>query len=133
MRLQTTSYNERRYGKPWIAKVTFDDAGKSNFEFGAWIGQDGFTGILELSVNVGDIVAFGQKDNRQPRNSAPDFFIVEQVVAEVDDKWDTPALRSVSKSDAYLHATTAPDTDSLRTEKAALLVRLAEIDAVLNA
>ena len=74
---QTGSYNQRRYGKPWIARVDFDSP-QGKFEFGAWIGDhyNGGEGTLIIDADPGDIIARGQKDFRQPKNSAPDYYYV---------------------------------------------------------
>jgi len=76
--IETASYNERRYGKPWIAKVDFATDKKGAFSFGDWTGDgwNGGEGVLSIDVQPGDIVATGQKDNRKPRNSAPKFHVV---------------------------------------------------------
>ena len=42
--INTSSYNERRYGRPWIARVTFP-AAKGEFAFGEWVGQPGDPGL----------------------------------------------------------------------------------------
>ena len=90
--IDTEVYNERRYGKPWIATVTFESASKTNFSFGDWAGQAGYSGLLELDCEDEDIVARGQKDNRNPNNSVPVFFIVQNG-----------ELCWISKVDAYRH------------------------------
>jgi len=69
----TGSYNDRRYGKPWIAKVDFS-VKPANFIWGDWTGSPGGEGVLEIDAEPGDIIARGQKDNRKPRNSAPDYY-----------------------------------------------------------
>ena len=92
LQIETSIYNEKRYGKPWIAVVKFDNA-KGEFKFGEWAGQHGYEGILILDAEAGSIVARGQKDFRKPRNSAPDFYIIT----------DTGELQYISKKDAYLH------------------------------
>jgi hypothetical protein len=76
--IETGSYNERRYGKPWIAKIDFASDKKGTFTFGDWTGdgRNGGEGVLSINTQAGDIIAKGQKDNRQPRNSAPDFYVV---------------------------------------------------------
>lgn len=92
--IETGVYNEKRYGKPWIAKVSFQDSKQGTFQFGDWIGQEGGQGVLELDdVQIGDVVARGQKDFRNPKNSAPCFYVVRSA----DD------LEHVSKLDAYKH------------------------------
>lgn len=73
----TASYNHRRMGRPWIAKVDFATP-KGEFVFGDWTGDayNGGEGVLTITADPGDIIAKGQKDNRQPKNSAPDFYVV---------------------------------------------------------
>ncbi len=72
--ITTGSYNERRYEKPWIAKVDFSDP-KGNFIWGDWVGdaRTGSSGILIIEVNPGDVIAEGQKDFRKPKNSSPSY------------------------------------------------------------
>lgn len=76
--VKTSSYNQRRYGKPWIAKVTFETP-KGEFHFGDWVGDhyNGSAGLLVLEADPGDIVAIGQKDFRKAQNSAPDWYRVD--------------------------------------------------------
>jgi hypothetical protein len=58
------SYNQRRYSKPWISKVTAWAVGKSpDVEFGGYIGDDN-GGEAEIMAKVGDIIRYGQKDGR---------------------------------------------------------------------
>jgi len=45
--VETDSYNDRRYGKPWIALVDFKSDRKGDFTFGEWIGSPGGAGTLE--------------------------------------------------------------------------------------
>ena len=75
---ETSSYNHRRMGQPWIAVVDFAKSNKGAYVWGTWTGDhySGGKGVLTIDCNPGDIVAIGQKDNRQPRNSAPDFYVV---------------------------------------------------------
>jgi hypothetical protein len=89
----TSSYNDRRYGKPWIAKLIYDpsQSGNLRFNWGKWIGDNGSEGQLEIEVNIGDYIALGQKDFRKPRNSAPEFYLVL-----VDG-----TLQSTTRIDAY--------------------------------
>jgi hypothetical protein len=125
--IETESYNERRYGKPWIAIVDFSEDKKGEFVFGDWIGTVGYSGTLEIEAEVGTIIAQGQKDNRKPANSAPEFFIVKP----------TGELESLghNKNEAYKafrNQTELTDTDKLILEKQTLLKRLAEIDELLS-
>lgn len=73
--IETDSYNERRYGKPYIAVMDLLDR-KADPRWGAWIGQPGTEGLLEIEAAPGDIVMQGQKDLRKPRNSAPSYALV---------------------------------------------------------
>lgn len=74
--ISTNSYNDRRYGKPWIARVDFSQDPQGKFLWGDWIGQPGEGGELSIEASPGDVVASGQKDFRKPRNSAPDWYTV---------------------------------------------------------
>jgi hypothetical protein len=71
-------YNDRRCGKPWIAKVTKWDIGKPpEIEFGSYSG--GYSrGFVEIEADKGDVIFFGQKDNRNPRKSMKVFAIVKE-------------------------------------------------------
>lgn len=78
-------YNERRYSRPWGAKITFPNGVKPSYEFvGHWDGR-----AVIMKAEAGDVVAFGQKDNRG-NNTIKEFF----VVGENGD------LRPVSESEA---------------------------------
>lgn len=92
--IETGSYNSKRYGKPWIAKINFEDNKQGNFFWGEWVGESGEEGMLILeNVEVGDIVSRGQRDSRKMSNSAPTFYIVR----------DGLELERVSKIEAYKH------------------------------
>ena len=68
-------YNARRYGKPWIAKVVAWDIGAPpQLKFG----RD-----LEIDAEPGDVVRWGQKDNRNPRGTRAWWGI---VALDVDGK-----------------------------------------------
>ena len=76
---ETKTYNERRYGRPWIARVDISKKAGGEFAFGQWIGdaRNGGDGELILDgIEVGDIFARGQKDLRQPRKSAPHYYVL---------------------------------------------------------
>lgn len=91
----TSSYNDRRYSRPWIAKVDFKGNSKGTFTFGIWVGQEGHSGMLEIECNPGDIIAKGQKDGRNSRNSAPSYyFVTEQFTLEGIHKVDAYKLHN---------------------------------------
>lgn len=60
----TEIYNDRRWGKPWIARVTFDTMGNAEMAWGNWVGTPGEAGMLIVEALPGQIVACGQKDHR---------------------------------------------------------------------
>lgn len=67
---ETGAYNDRRYGKPWCARVTHvDSRGKLVYEWGEWSGRYGSNGLLRVACKPGEIIAYGQKDNRKPNRS----------------------------------------------------------------
>ena len=83
----TGEYNERRYGKPWIAKVDFSTSPKGEYEWGTWVGTPGSNGILVIDADNGDIIARGQKDYRKPRNSTYRFYqLINGELVELDGK-----------------------------------------------
>lgn len=135
IRIETSSYNEKRYGKPWIARVDFAASTSGEMIFGNWVGTPGYDGVLLLDATPGDIVARGQKDFRNPKYSAPTYYIVGA---------DGQLERVGSKGDAYKRwmerkdAAAAQDSNDLEAERQALLqqvaqinARIAEIDALL--
>ena len=77
--VDTSSYNARRYGKPWIAKVDFSSNPKGDFAWGSWVGTvnggNGSVGTLVIDAQDGDIVAKGQKDFRG-RGTECDYYQV---------------------------------------------------------
>ena len=79
LEIETSAFNDRRYGKPWIAAVSFANGAKADFTFGDWIGSHGSSGLLILdNVKPGDVIARGQKDNRgQAYKSSPDYYQVD--------------------------------------------------------
>lgn len=126
--IETKSYNQRRRGKPWIAKVDFATP-KGEFSWGDWTGDhyNGGEGVLSISANPGDIIAQGQKDNRQPKNSAPHFFVVAP-----DGSLDNLGDKGTAYKYFLEHKKATPDPDFLRQERATLSARIAEIDAILG-
>ena len=96
LRVNTGSSNHRRYGKPWIAKVSLDDSGQPAFAFGQFIGDPDNGGELAVDVAVGDVVAKGQRDHRSAaRKSVTAFFVVHGLSED--------GLVQVSKIEAVKH------------------------------
>ena len=81
IQISTSMYNQRRYGRPWIARVTFEIKKTGDYHWGEWIGdaRNGSAGILVISAQPGDVVARGQRDTRKIRNSAPEWYIVSEA------------------------------------------------------
>ncbi|MFA5154308.1 MAG: hypothetical protein WC554_17295 [Clostridia bacterium] len=70
-----SSYNKRRYSKPWIGKVVEWPAnGYPKLEFGAYYGDD-MGGEVAITANEGDLIRHGQKDFRG-NHTTKDFYIV---------------------------------------------------------
>lgn len=73
LEIPTGSYNPRRYGKPWCAKLTLPDK-KFVYEWGTWIGDD-YSGVLILDVNPSDVFCTGQKDHRGNKTDHNFYFV----------------------------------------------------------
>ena len=77
-KLNTASYNDRRYGKPWIARLDFTASNsKPEYRWGEWCGRPGEAGELSIEVEIGDVIAQGQKDIRKNRGGADDTGVVQ--------------------------------------------------------
>jgi len=75
--INTESYNQRRWSKPWVATVDFSTNAKGEFSFGDWVGNHykGSSGILVINASEGQIVAKGQKDYRG-NSTSMDYYVV---------------------------------------------------------
>lgn len=90
--MKTDAYNDKRYGKPWIAKVNFNTDPKGVFTFGSFVGDPGYRGLVVIDAEPGEILAVGQKDHRSSRPKAPEYYEVK----------DDGSLRHLdSKAEAY--------------------------------
>ena len=61
------SYNQRRYGRPWIAKITdWPMGGHPEVMWGSFLGNSssGEAGEAEIEAEPGDVIKWGQKDHR---------------------------------------------------------------------
>lgn len=64
-RVEFYGYNARRYSKPWIAVVTeWPVGGRPELEFGSFVGDDTDGGFAEITAKEGQIIRWGQRDNR---------------------------------------------------------------------
>lgn len=105
------SYNQRRYGKPWIGVVTSWPVGsRAEIRWGSYIGDDN-GGEVEINAEPGDIIRWGQKDFRGGNTEAAwgiaqaDGAINECDAVRARKAWDTKqtgtqkALPEVQKND----------------------------------
>lgn len=93
--LETTSYNDRRYGRPWIAKLNFENSIKGEFDFKDWIGTEGDKGEFVVeNCTAGDCFAIGQKDHRG--NKSHLWFLVIDENGDIY-RIDKVTARHVSK------------------------------------
>lgn len=85
-------YNARRYGKPWIGKVTSWKNGRPEIEWGSYYGDDS-GGDCEIEAGAGDVIRYGQKDNRSNKGSnewaivQSDGTLQDCTPAEARDHW----------------------------------------------
>lgn len=88
------SYNQRRYGRPWIAKITsWPIGGKPEVQWGGYCGDDN-GGEVEIEAVPGDIIRTGQKDHRGGKTEATwnivqaDGSLLSTDAADARKAWD---------------------------------------------
>jgi hypothetical protein len=82
--VQFSRYNDRRYSRPWIAKVTaWPVGGRATLAWGTYLGDDG-GGEAEIAANPGDVIRYGQKDVRKPSGSTAQWAIVNTTGEPID-------------------------------------------------
>lgn len=70
-------YNNRKFSKPWIAKVTQWETGSNpSYLFGKFLGVHGQAGICEISARIGDVICWGQKNYNSFRRSVRKIGVV---------------------------------------------------------
>jgi hypothetical protein len=75
--LSFPAYNQRRDGKPWIARVTaWPVGGRPELEWGRYLGTDN-GGECELMAAPGELIRWGQKDHRRPDKSLSRWGVVD--------------------------------------------------------
>jgi hypothetical protein len=125
--IDTPSYNEKRYGRPYIAVIDFSNDPKGAPVWGSWIGTHGYTGILQIDAACGDVLMRGQKDNRG-NNGTPTYGFVE---ADTTVTWGLDKAEAYKKWDDFEQGVGITPVSILMEERANLLERLAFIDAEL--
>lgn len=107
----TGAYNDRRYGKPWMAIVV--DSLTRGFDFIDWQGTAGSCGRFNFSAEPGTMVAYGQKDIRKGKGGVDGYQVcmpdgsmpivpipaADLIGMDMEDRW-----RAVAK--AFLAAAT---------------------------
>jgi hypothetical protein len=68
---KSDAYNERRYGRPWMAFVTTTLT--KDFQFIDWEGLNGCAGEFCFDAEPGTLIAYGQKDIRKGRGGVDGY------------------------------------------------------------
>ena len=93
---KTEAYNERRYGRPWMAVITTSTT--KDFSFLEWEGRNGCAGDYTFDAEPGTLLAFGQKDIRKGRGGVSGYRICMpdgKLVRPADLKLDVIDLRKM--------------------------------------
>ena len=57
-----SKYNDKKFGRPWIGKVTsWPTGGRAEIEFGTWNGDAEAGGCCDIEAEAGDLLRWGQK------------------------------------------------------------------------
>lgn len=65
------SYDDKKFGRPWIARVTAWPVGqRAELAWGTFLGDPATGGEAELEARPGDVVRYGQKDRRTNHDAA---------------------------------------------------------------
>lgn len=87
--IEFSTYNERRYSRPWIFLVEKWETGKLPAgHFGNFTGRPGQNGDAEIEAKPGDIIRWGQKDYRNGKYTESNWGIVnyDGTVTEIPQK-----------------------------------------------
>lgn len=84
-----------------------------------------------VELGIGVVLVEGRLASSGGSMARPDIDSDRDVVVEVRDL-PRGALENLAEGDDYTLVETAPDHEALQAERAALLARLAEVDAVLG-
>lgn len=96
-------YNERRYSRPWMAKISVSEM-KPQYSFdGQFLGEHGRAGETMMKAETGSIIAIGQKDNRRGNSINRWYKVVgssEKIEIE-EGCWDEcEGLEQIEKAEA---------------------------------
>lgn len=116
-------YNFRRYDRPWIAKITDWPIGsKPTLKFGGWIGNDKDGGEAEIDANAGDIIRYGQRDNRG--NGTVNAWCIVQTDGTILRASETEARKHWTQLQAAKTDTTAIEIAPMRPQQQDAMPRL---------
>lgn len=119
IRIEYDCYNARRHSRPWGAIITFADNGKPQYDFeAAWYDGSDRGGNVIITCKPGDIIATGQKDNRNPKYTRNNWYLVNP------DHSLTPisgadALEQYRNAQALAAAPAVPAEEAPETRQAA--------------
>ena len=86
-------YNARRYSRPWGATLSIVN-GRVEYRFdGQYMGDDCGGEVIIPNVTAGQIVAFGQRDNRRGSGTTNNWYMVNADLS----------LSRIERADAYRH------------------------------
>ena len=114
------SYNDRRYSKPWIARVSkWAVGGRAEIVWGNYLG-DYRGGTCEVACKVGDVIRYGQKDTRGGGGFAAYAVVLEDGETLVLDE---ATAAGYYRSDAASRAALISKWIDVRSERNILLAR----------
>lgn len=87
-----TSYNGRRYGKPWCARIkSFNGSATLEFEKYSYNGNDN-GGEIVITAEIGEVIKIGQKDNRSNKSDNDFYQITEAGLEYIADATEARKL-----------------------------------------
>jgi hypothetical protein len=144
---KTSSYNDRRYGKPWMAIVA--DSLTRNFDWLDWSGRPGAQGRFVFDAAPGTLLAYGQKDLRKIKGGVGGYeicmpdgelpIISDASAAEIlsmplEARWRTIAAKLLAKAVKRPDAGyDVPKWEQTRNERAARYSAMLGIDDPIKA
>jgi len=123
--IETKSYNEKRYGKPYIGIINFSNSSEGEISWGKFIGTEGYEGLLSIEAESGDVLIRGQKDNRGS-NSSPRYYRLNSDGELIDIGYNKLDAYKASKDKVSM------GVDALIVEREKLLLRIAKIDELIS-
>lgn len=77
--VEISSYNDRRFARPWIARIAaWPAAGSPELVWGSYLGGSQ-GGRLEIVCTPGDIIRYGQKDSRGGKGTSDSALVLEDA------------------------------------------------------